>query len=1155
MIHQLISQQLYIAYFGRPADAGGRGNFGAELQRLVPNVQTFEDFVFQVRQAQADASNPGLIALVRIFADSRESMDLYGGDTEGFVRAVYRNVLAREGEEEGVAFWVTAIDQRGLNRSLVSLEILYAATRNGQGDSITVNRKIQAAELFTDAVGTEKGLENFRGNEAAQLARNMLNQVDSNTDTDGILELVSPVAQSFADPVVVLTLPQALALGALPNRYEITGLDNAMFNDIAAGDVAGLLQRVQAVLNLALNAPGPQFKLQFALRDTLQNLLALEPELLQMAAGYTIDNIRFTRDLGVQSVATLQTALADSAPSAAELALIEGAANSQNYELLTSYALVDTAAKLLAHSSPAQLAQLMKARSIEVSDPVSITTLLGLAEINPAVVASRVVIVPDDVFAQGALVNEQLVIGLLANASHITIEGLGLSLAQFAALRAVTGAQVQALLYGTAEQAFDLNAQGLALPAPLISDGGTGLVQKTLLAGTSLVSQLQLANQPAAGQAVLGLAGQDATFFEINTLTRQLRIKEDQVSQAQAAAAARQDKTLQVAVTSTLNGLTLAQQFQVQFSTTATDDVSSTMDNARVLGALSVFEGKIFDPNPGRFSNEDFEFFEVSFKADRLYKINLTTNSFTELTVFDKQGGGVLLAAQGVSQTFPLSTFVRFDEDQTAVLKIRGLSSGNANSYRLEISPETQDKHAADFQFATQLNNGDSVTDLISAGDRDTFKVDLLQGERYFFTIETDNASSAFYNGMFGTLYDPARQFLSIQRSDFADIGEGRVRLVYVVEPEVSGQHFFRVFGTDQTVTQDYTLGLSMSVQLDATSDFEAGASIISTNKIVSERIDHAADFDFYKLSLTQPGSYELGFIASPEQFGDSNSGVQFKIFSAQRPGDAPVFNTSFSGTFGSAISFDVELAGDYFVEVSSNGVNGSIGDYKFFVADQSTVITAELSDTFDVYFDYVQELAYLKPQFDEVAQVFSSLITKGLPDWKPSAFGDVFDFDVRVVLSDIAGTAVATGGPSGFRTPEALGGFFTGGILTFDRTDLQRLVAEDKFKEVLSHELMHALGIGTVWEQKGLLDDRGYIGQQGLAAYRMLSGDPSLEFVPLADGEGHWNEAIFGDELMTPFFNYSADAALSVLTLAGLADLGYQVDFSRAEDYLLMLS
>jgi hypothetical protein len=50
---------------------------------------------------------------------------------------------------------------------------------------------------------------------------------------------------------------------------------------------------------------------------------------------------------------------------------------------------------------------------------------------------------------------------------------------------------------------------------------------------------------------------------------------------------------------------------------------------------------------------------------------------------------------------------------------------------------------------------------------------------------------------------------------------------------------------------------------------------------------------------------------------------------------------------------------------------------------------------------------------------------------------------------------------------------------------------------------------------------------------------------------DGHWRESVFGNELMTGFYN-SGPNPLSAVSAASLRDLGYVVDDSRTEAFTL---
>ena len=136
-------------------------------------------------------------------------------------------------------------------------------------------------------------------------------------------------------------------------------------------------------------------------------------------------------------------------------------------------------------------------------------------------------------------------------------------------------------------------------------------------------------------------------------------------------------------------------------------------------------------------------------------------------------------------------------------------------------------------------------------------------------------------------------------------------------------------------------------------------------------------------------------------------------------------------------------------------------------------------------------------------------------------------------------------------------------------------------YRDVILHEMGHVIGVGTLWEAKGItegtLDDEEvptvnpglpnpdydprFIGTGGVTEYQGFLEARNRESeasVPIANTggpgqlNGHWRELTFDDELMTPYLG--AGGILSSLTVASLGDLGYTVDLGAAEDYALAL-
>ncbi len=135
-------------------------------------------------------------------------------------------------------------------------------------------------------------------------------------------------------------------------------------------------------------------------------------------------------------------------------------------------------------------------------------------------------------------------------------------------------------------------------------------------------------------------------------------------------------------------------------------------------------------------------------------------------------------------------------------------------------------------------------------------------------------------------------------------------------------------------------------------------------------------------------------------------------------------------------------------------------------------------------------------------------------------------------------------------------------GVMQFDTADVERLEAEGSFEDVILHEMAHVLGFGTLWARQGLIQGSGtnnpqFTGIASIREYAALVGGPGTGPVPVANTggagtrEGHWRELVFGDELLTGFLSGS-ERPLSRLSVAAFEDMGYAVDYTKADDFAL---
>jgi hypothetical protein len=135
--------------------------------------------------------------------------------------------------------------------------------------------------------------------------------------------------------------------------------------------------------------------------------------------------------------------------------------------------------------------------------------------------------------------------------------------------------------------------------------------------------------------------------------------------------------------------------------------------------------------------------------------------------------------------------------------------------------------------------------------------------------------------------------------------------------------------------------------------------------------------------------------------------------------------------------------------------------------------------------------------------------------------------------------------------------------IMQFDVADLANLEASGMLQEVILHEMMHALGFGTIWLQRGLLSGAGsvdpfFTGSNAITAFNSIGGLAYVgNKVPVENTGGagtrdsHWRETVFKNELMTGFINTGVNP-LSVVTASQFHDLGYVVNLNAADPFTI---
>lgn len=214
---------------------------------------------------------------------------------------------------------------------------------------------------------------------------------------------------------------------------------------------------------------------------------------------------------------------------------------------------------------------------------------------------------------------------------------------------------------------------------------------------------------------------------------------------------------------------------------------------------------------------------------------------------------------------------------------------------------------------------------------------------------------------------------------------------------------------------------------------------------------------------------------------------------------------------------------------------------------------------------------------FEAAADRWSQVITGDLADvqldvsanaWcTDEAISQVVD-DVLIVVIiesiDGVGGTLGSAGPCYLRTGSDLPLL---GRVRLDEADVQNMLSNGTLGDVILHEIGHVLGIGTLWNSFGLLQDPAaeadpdldpwFSGAGAIAGFDAVGGTSYTDGnkVPVENTGGggtrnaHWRESALEHELMTGWLSALVNP-LSLVTVGSLADLGYQVDSGQADSY-----
>ena len=214
---------------------------------------------------------------------------------------------------------------------------------------------------------------------------------------------------------------------------------------------------------------------------------------------------------------------------------------------------------------------------------------------------------------------------------------------------------------------------------------------------------------------------------------------------------------------------------------------------------------------------------------------------------------------------------------------------------------------------------------------------------------------------------------------------------------------------------------------------------------------------------------------------------------------------------------------------------------------------------------------ADLQTALINTSELISDLIVGDIADvfYRGKIIDDI-RIDAKLTEIDGEGGILGRAGPTAIRTDGYLPAT---AIMEFDVADATIFNSMPSgtegtlWDDIVTHEMMHTVGFGTVWTYLDLLSGGGtdnptFTGQNATDVYEAsafydptsgypVSGDPDFG-VPVEGNIGpgsddsHWDDEIFGNEIMTGYIDTDgSDNYLSDMTVASLEDLGYATVWS----------
>lgn len=205
----------------------------------------------------------------------------------------------------------------------------------------------------------------------------------------------------------------------------------------------------------------------------------------------------------------------------------------------------------------------------------------------------------------------------------------------------------------------------------------------------------------------------------------------------------------------------------------------------------------------------------------------------------------------------------------------------------------------------------------------------------------------------------------------------------------------------------------------------------------------------------------------------------------------------------------------------------------------------------FDIWIQFkgTEWSADLQQAFKNAADYFTTVIVDDIGGgglYRGKTIDDLY-LTAELKVIDGSGGVLGQSGPTAVWSATDL---TAAGQMQFDTADARDFFNLGLWDEIVTHEIMHVLGFGSLWnyDSHSLVTNFQYTGAEGLAAYKEVNPDATYIPVESDGGSGtagaHWDEETLSNELMTGYLD-PADNYMSEYSIMSLGDLGYNIGYA----------